>query len=323
VPIICALVDRVSIGISEGRFAHLALILGNSVPPVEVRYLTDPACSWSWGGEPQLRKLMWEFDGRLEFVWVMGGLARNYGPDYSDRQGGIGSGADRFAELAMHWLEVAAETRMPFDPRIWSQNPIRSTYPACMAVKAAAEQGSDAAYRYMRRLREGLMAERKRLDHADALAAEAGPAGLDPERFRVDLESNAITELFAADLDEVRDVPQEAREQDQVGETERKERVSFPSAVFIGPDGGRHGVWGPQPYEAYREAALAAGATAVNEGPLEPMDAVQRFGRLATVEAEALSGRPRPPVEAELWRLATEWKLKPVPAPTGTLWEKA
>jgi hypothetical protein len=50
---------------------------------------------------------------------------------------------------------------------------------------------------------------------------------------------------------------------------------------------------------------------------------VQRFGRLATIEAQVLADRPRPPVEAELWRLATEWKLKPVGILTGTLWELA
>jgi len=166
------------------------------------------------------------------------------------------------------------------------------------------------------------MAERRRLDHADALIAEAGPVGLDVQRFRIDLGSHAITELFAADLDEVRAVPQAARDDDSVGSTEGKERVSFPSTIFIGEDGERHGVWGWQPYEAYREAALAAGASVRNEGALEPLDAVQRFGRLATVEAEVLCGRPRPLVEAELWRLATEWKLKPVPVLTGTLWEQ-
>jgi putative protein-disulfide isomerase len=302
--------------------AHLHRILGNSVP-VAVRYQTDPACSWSWGSEPKLRKLAWEFDGELDFTYVMGGLARQYGGDYRDSQAGIGAGVDCFSRLMSHWLDVGAETGMPFDPRIWTENPIRSTYPACMAVKAAAEQGAERAGRYLRRVREGLMVGRRRLDHADALLAEAGPAGLDIDRFRVDLESNAITELFAADLEEVREVPDGAREADAVSETEGRERVSFPSLIFIGSDGERHGVWGWRPYEDYRDAALAAGAGRRNEGPLEPLAAIERFGRLATREAEVLAERPRPLVEAELWAAAAEWKLKPADALTGTLWEKA
>jgi putative protein-disulfide isomerase len=290
---------------------------------VAARYYTDPACPWSWGSESKLRRLMWEFDGELDFVWVMGGLARQYGGDYRDEDGSIGSGPDLYSDLMAHWLEVSSETGMPCDPRIWVQNPLASTYPSCMAVKAAAEQGSAAGYRYLRRLREGLMVERRKLDHADALIAAAGPAGLDVERFRIDLASHAITELFAADLDEVRNVPAEARESGQVRSTEGRERVSFPSAIFISEEGERHPVWGWQPYAAYRDGAVAAGVAPVNERALEPLAAVERFGRLATMEVAALADRPRPVVEAELWNLATEWKLKPVSVLTGTLWERA
>ena len=169
------------------------------------------------------------------------------------------------------WLDVGArDSGMPIDARLWSTNPIASTYPACQAVKAAAEQGPDAAYRYLRRLREGLMTERKKLDHAEALVGEAGPAGLNVDRFRIDLASNAITEAFAADLDEVRAPPRRRGRQGRVSETEGRERITFPSAVFRGEDGDDHGVFGPQPYEAYRDAALAAGAEPMRTEPPEP-----------------------------------------------------
>ncbi|TMK71468.1 MAG: hypothetical protein E6G49_09305 [Actinobacteria bacterium] len=190
---------------------------------------------------------MWEFGDQVRFSWVMGGLARSYGSDH-------------YWEQTADWLDVAAESGMPVDARLWSQNPIDSTYPACQAVKAAAEQGSEAAYRYLRRLREGLMTERKKLDHTEALVGEAGPAGLDVERFRIDLASNEITEAFAADLDAVRNPPDRAREQGGVGETEGHERVTFPSAVFRGEDGTERGVWGWNSYDAYRDAAVATGA---------------------------------------------------------------
>jgi putative protein-disulfide isomerase len=289
--------------------------------PVEVRYYTDPACSWSWGAEPKLRRLMWEFGDQLRFVWVMGGLARQYGPDYRDEEGGIGSGPDCFADLMAHWIDVGAETGMPIDPRLWTRNPIASTYPACQAVKAAAEQGPEAAYGYLRRLREGLMIERRKLDHLEALVDQAGAAGLDVGRFRIDLASHAITEAFAADLDEVRNPPPEAREAGGVRRTERHERLSFPSAAFVGAEGSRHGVWGWQPYEAYREAALAAGAAVDEEGRPDPSAAIERFGRCATRELEELTGEPTPVLEAKLWPMARDWELKPVAVLGGTMWE--
>jgi putative protein-disulfide isomerase len=219
------------------------------------------------------------------------------------------------------WLDAAAESGMPFDARIWSQNPIESTYPSCLAVKAAAEQGAEAAYRYLRRLREGLMTERKKLDHAEALIGEAGSAGLDVERFRIDLNSNAITEAFAADLEAVRNPPREVEEQGKLGETVGQERMSFPSAVFRSDAGSEHGVWGWAPYEAYRDAVIAAGAKPAAERPSDPVAPIERFGRCTTHELEELTGKPAPVLQAELWSLAREWRLKPAPVLGGTFWE--
>jgi len=290
---------------------------------VELRLYTDPACIASWAAEPKLRRLAWEFGSELEVRVVMGGLARSYGPSYSDEEGRIGSGADCFSDLIAHWLDVAAKSRMPCDPRLWTEAKISSTYPVCMAVVAAREQGAAAASAYLRRAREALVTERKKLDHTEALVAEAGPAAIDAERFRIDLESNAILEAFAADLDEVREIPASAREAGAVKRTEGRDRISFPSSIFVSPDGARHPVWGSQPYESYRAAATAAGATPATSAAPEALEAIERFGRCATREIEELTGRPRPVVEAELWAYAREWRLRPVPALTGTLWEAA
>ena len=264
---------------------------------------------------------MWEFGDGLRFTWVMGGLARRYGPAYRDEEAGIGARGDPLADLVTDWIELAAETGMPIDPRLWRHNPIVSTYPACQAVEAAAEQGPAAAYSYLRRVREGLLVERKKLDNADTLVAEAAPAGVDPERFGIDLRSNAITEAFARDLDEVRSVPDEARAADAATRTEGHERLAFPSASFLGVDGARAGVWGPRSYDAYQNAALAAGAHPTARGRPEPLEVIERFGRVATREVEEITGRPRPVVEAELWSLAREWRVRAVPVLNGTLWE--
>ena len=94
---------------------------------------------------------------------------------------------------------------MPVDPRVWKRRRLRSTYPACIAVKAAAEQGHRRGRRYLRVLREGFMCHGRKLDGPEALVDEARRAGLDAERFRIDLESNAILEAFGADLEETRE----------------------------------------------------------------------------------------------------------------------
>jgi putative protein-disulfide isomerase len=289
---------------------------------VTVRYFTDPACSWSWSTEPTVRKLMVEFGEGLTWTFVMGGLARDYTTGHDDPEAGIGGRFGVYPGLVNHWMDVAAEGGMPLDPRLWNEGPITSTYPACMAVKAAAEQADDAGYSYLRRLREGLLCFRRKLDTTEALVDEARGAKLNVERFRIDLDSHAIVEAFGEDLDETRTIPDDARAAGATKTVGGKERVAFPSAVFVGEDGSRRGVYGFKPYEEYAAAAEVAGATRSEEPP-SIQEALRRFGRMATREIEVVCGLPEPRANAELWRMATEWQVKPTRVLTGYLWEPA
>jgi putative protein-disulfide isomerase len=259
---------------------------------VEVRYYTDPACPWSWSLEPVIRRLMVEFGEGLRWTYVMGGLARNFA-EQGDKQG-------VYSRQISHWLDVADVGGMPLDPRLWTEGPIASTYPACMAVKAAVEQADDGGYRYLRELREGLFCFRRKLDTTEALVEAARTAGLSVDRFRVDLGSNAIVEAFGDDLEDF-----------------RGRDLELPSLVV-----GDRVVAGFQPYEAYFDAALAAGASPGGESlPVGP--ALRRFGRMATREVEEVCGLRGPQASAELWRLALDWQVKPVRVLTGDLWERA
>jgi predicted DsbA family dithiol-disulfide isomerase len=258
-----------------------------------VAYITDPACPWSWAAEPALRRLQVEFGDEVSITYVMGGLAREFREPLKTMR---------------HVLDAAAASAMPTDPRLWLDAPPSSSYPACQGVKAAAEQGRDGDY--LRVLREGLMVDRLKLDSPDALvdAARRVP-GLDVERFAIDLRSNAIVEAFGADL-------QRAREAARDGE----ERVPFPSFAVHGDD-HVHWLYDTTDPAELRAAAIAAGAT---PGPLPGVaEAVRRFGRIATPEVAAVCDRPGPLAAAELWRLASEWQVRPERVLTGELWATA
>src|SRR4051812_17347842 len=188
-----------------------------------------------------------------------------------------------------------------------------------MAVEAAAEQAGDAAGRYLRAVREGLMCFRRKLDTTEALVEEARRTHLDVERFRLDLASNAILEAFGNDLEEVRHPPEGAATSSSGG----RERISFPSILFVGEDGSRHGAWEFRGYDELRAAAEAAGAVPTGEPPPSVLDALGRFGTMATAEVAAVCELPGPRAPAELWRLASEWKVRPVRVVTGELWELA
>ena len=278
--------------------------------PVRVTYITDPACAASWGVEPMVRRLMADFGTELDFRFVMAGLRREYT-------------ADDAPDMIAAWLEHANTSRMPFDPLAWRHSPIKSTFPACMAVKAAQDQRPpDNGYAYLRALREGICCERRKLDTADALTELATKTGLNGDRFKLDLNSNAVIEAFGNDLEIARDIPDEARAAGQVSSTNGKERVTLPTLYFTGEGGARHDVYGLAPYADYRAAAEAAGASASGD-KLGVRDALTRFGRMATREVEEVCGLKGPRAESELWQLALEFEVKPTRVLTGWLWETA
>jgi predicted DsbA family dithiol-disulfide isomerase len=264
------------------------------VGSVHVTYYTDPACPWSWAAEPAVRRLQVEFADDVSITYVMGGLAREFRTP---------------VETMRHVLDAAAASGMPTDPRLWLDAPPISSYPACQAVKAAAEQGLDAAY--LRVVREGLMVDRLKLDGTAALidAARRVP-GLDVERFAIDLGSAAIVEAFGADM-----------ERAQAAARDGERRVPFPSFAVRGQGHEVHWLYDTTDPAELRRVAGTAGATAQ---PLPGVaEAVRRFGRMATPEVAAVCDRPGPLAAAELWRLAAEWQVRPERALTGELWSPA
>jgi hypothetical protein len=77
------------------------------------------------------------------------------------------------------------------------------------------------------------------------------------------------------------------------------------------------------PYEEWREAAIATGATPSTDTHPDVPAALRRFASMATVELESVCDLPGPRAGAEAWRLASEWRLRRVPVLSGELWELA
>jgi hypothetical protein len=239
---------------------------------------------------------MVEFGDSLEWRFVMGGMSRDY--------------AGREKRVLAAWAIDAGSIEMPVDPLLWDEGGISSTYPACMGVKAAAEQGSEAEVRFLRRVREGLVCFRRKLDSLEPLVEEARAVGLDVERFRVDAGSHAILEAFGADLELARAVPERSP---------RDDRVPLPTVRF-GEDGW---VFGNAGYEELAAAAVAAGGVR-SPVVLAVDEAFARFERLAAKEVEVLCGLPGPRAYAELWRRVTEWELRALQVGAGGwLFERA
>ena len=172
---------------------------------VEAVYYTDPLCSWSWAFEPQLRRLRFALGGRLAWRTRMGGLL----PDWSAFEDPL-NGVSRPLQMGPLWYEVRHRSGQPVDDRLWLEDPPASSFPACLAVKAAGLQSDAAADRLLRRLREAALTERRNVARRDVLlalaeeVAVAHPAVLDAGRLAADLDGEAARTAFRADLQEAR-----------------------------------------------------------------------------------------------------------------------
>lgn len=174
-------------------------------PAVEAVYYTDPLCSWSWGLEPELRRLRYEFGGALGWRTRMTGLIPSW-----DRFSDPVNAVSRPLQMGPVCVEVRHRTGQPLDDRVWVENPPASSYPACLAVRAAGLQSDAAAEAVLRRLREAVFLKRQDVSDPTVLralareVADAAPALFDPDRFSDDLDGPEAGAAFREDLREAR-----------------------------------------------------------------------------------------------------------------------
>jgi predicted DsbA family dithiol-disulfide isomerase len=204
-------------------------------PPLELVYYTDPLCCWSWAFEPHWRRLRAEFGAALDCRYRMAGMIADWG-SYSDPLNSV----SRPLQMGPIWREAQHLAGVPVDDRIWAEDPPASSYPACLAVKAAELQSADAADLYLRRLREAVMTQRCNIARREVLVelaeelAAAAPDRLDAERLGRDLDGQAARDALREDIKEAR----------------YRGIGRFPTLTLRNPGGAGIVLVGYRPYEA-------------------------------------------------------------------------
>lgn len=291
-------------------------------PPLAADYFVDPVCAWSWGNEPRIRRFLAEFGPAVALTRRTGGLIERRDAGFFDPQYGL-SGDDP-AGIAAHQAEVAAETGMPIDTRVWDLYPPSSSHPACLAVHAAALQDPALRDPALRRIQEAFLTRRLPVDRPEALIALlAGLAGLDLHRFARDLVDAPARAAFMADREAARHPVPEARD---VKETEGRLRYAFPTLVLTNGAGERRVLDGGHPYAAYREA-VADLAPGVTPAPAPDVRAfLARWGGAAPREVAEACGLSDAAAEAALAELEANGAVErrqvgePGAPGAGSLW---
>ena len=166
----------------------------------KIEYFTDPLCCWSWAFEPQFRKLRFLLKDRLEITYVMGGLLRDW-KTFDDPMNDV----SRSAQMGPLWMQARNISGQPIDDNIWIKNPMDTSYLACMAVKAAGLQSQIAEEAMLRRLRESVMMNSMNIGDLEIIMSIADDLEknklLKKGKFKADLFSDKVSELFKRDLD--------------------------------------------------------------------------------------------------------------------------
>jgi putative protein-disulfide isomerase len=169
-------------------------------------YIHDPMCSWCWGFRPTwdaLKRQLLEAFPDVIIHNVIGGLA----PD-SDEPMPLGMQK----MLQSTWQRIQrAIPNTQFNYDFWQTGePRRSTYPACRAVIAAAQQDlagnvieSDANENAMiLAIQQAYYLHAKNPSNNDTLIACAETAGLDTAQFTQDLNSENTQQLLRQNMAE-------------------------------------------------------------------------------------------------------------------------
>lgn len=264
--------------------------------PVKIVYFTDPICSSCWGIEPQLRKMKLEYGHLLDIDYRMGGLL----PDWSYNSGGISKPSD----VAHHWDEVSKHYDMPIDGDVWLEDPLNSSYPPSVAVKAAQMQDAKQAVNFLRKLREMVFLQKKNITKWEHLAEAAQSVGLDVAQLKADFDGEANTE-FRKDLELAKTLGVRG----------------FPSIFFVDDAGNQEFVYGTKPYSVYENALKTIHASIEKKEIDQHWSSLfTTYPSLTTREFAELSGVPRQDSEAYLQQLADQGKLSRLKTKNGDLW---
>lgn len=261
---------------------------------VDITYYTDPLCSWSWAFEPVWRRLRFEMGERLSWRYRMGGMIPDW-RRFADPINDIGSPG----HMGPYWLEVSRLSGMPIEPGIWHEAPPASSYPACLAVKAAELQGRELAERYLRRAREAVMLERRNialrsvlLELAEELTAhsskpEAEGGALNVAAFRGALESGVALAALREDL----------------RDTKYRDIGRFPTLIIRGRETSGVVLVGFRPYDVLAEAVRQVAGAEPSASSCTPTATQYRTfwqgvtSRLTEREMMEVCGLPPPVVE--------------------------
>ncbi len=201
--------------------------------PIRIDYYTDPLCSWCWAAEPMLDEIKAFYAGRIELRYKLLPLFEDVREVMSD--------PCRLWTIADRYRIVSKKTGVPISNAVWDKDPPHSAWPACEAIKAAQQQGDEAAERFIKLLRIGVMRDGQNIARRAVQGDLARQAGLNVALFEVDLTDPKRKAEILADMEDAR----------------RENVTSRPHFVITNTQDDKVAIAGPRSVTLFKEAVDA------------------------------------------------------------------
>ncbi len=279
---------------------------------IEIIEFTDPACTWCWGSEPILRKLLYNYKEQVKISFVMGGLVED-AHTFMDATNTIGGDLNTFNEqVGTHWLEASSRHGMPVQAKGFKlfdeENP--STFPMNIAYKAAQFQGEEIANKFLRRIREAVAAETKQANTMEVLIELAQESGLNISKFIEDMGNGKAEKAFEEDRYTTRSY----------------QANGFPSFLIKYENGKEIMLRGYQSYDTFVSTIKHLSGNTLTENKKEPskkhiLNFVIDFEKVTTAEIKETFDLSTEEINKWLKDLVDERVLKETPLGNGFYYE--
>jgi len=279
-----------------------ALTTSKSSKAVKIEVFTDPFSAESWAMEPVLRKLELHYGDLIEFRYRMMGLVVSW-EEYET------SGKGTREDMADQWENLSGPDSMPLGSKALVDNMLHSSYPACIAFKAAELQSPKLAKVYLRRLREMLFVEGVNIARWKNLKRAAREVGLDVDVLLLQYNNGDGLKAFLNDQKLAREKFIDEAPTIKVAAT--AEGSTLPVIV----SGMRN--WDEM--KGYISQVLDQNDLEL-ENPSNALECFSKFRSLSTVELQTLMGREDDGLEGELVELEEKGKLISFGCESGRIW---
>ena len=158
---------------------------------ITLYYIYDPMCSWCYAFDKTFDEIKNNLSKQIEIIYIPGGLA-SHNDDEMPK--------DMQIKIQNIWYEIENHTKTKFNHNFWKNNiPKRSTYLSCQATIAARLQNKEELM--IKEIQKAYYLDALNPSNEDTLVHSAFEINLDIKKFKKDLYSPEVLQLFREDLD--------------------------------------------------------------------------------------------------------------------------